>query len=97
MMIEKLLTIAIMIFASLFSSAQQGLPVGDNAPEFKAPADNGSTWNSKEFLGKKYIVVYFYPAAMTGGCTKQACSYRDHREDLQSAGIEFVGISGYKV
>lgn len=94
---EKLFTIAIMIFASLASSAQQGLPVGDNAPVFKATADNGSTWNINNFLGEKYIVVYFYPAAMTGGCTKQACSYRDHREELQSAGIEVVGISGDKV
>jgi peroxiredoxin Q/BCP len=97
MMKEILLTIAIMIVASLASSAQQGLPVGNNAPEFKAPADNGSTWNINKFLGEKYIVVYFYPAAMTGGCTKQACSYRDHREDLQSAGVEVVGISGDKV
>jgi len=94
---EKLFTIAILIFISLASTAQQGLLVGEKAPGFKAPADNGSIWNSKEYFGKKYIVVYFYPAAMTGGCTKQACSYRDHREDLQSAGIEVVGISGDKV
>lgn len=97
MMKEKLFSIAILILASLASSAQQGLLVGEKAPKFKAPADNGSTWNSNEFLGKKYIVVYFYPAAMTGGCTKQACSYRDHREDLQTAGVEVVGISGDKV
>ncbi len=97
MMKEKLLTIALLILATLASSAQQGLTVGEKAPQFKATADNGSTWNIKEFLGEKYIVVYFYPAAMTGGCTKQACSYRDHREDLQSAGVEVVGISGDKV
>jgi peroxiredoxin Q/BCP len=48
-------------------------------------------------VGEKYIVVYFYPAAMTGGCTKQAYSYRDHRDDLQSAGIEVIGISGDKI
>jgi len=48
-------------------------------------------------VGEKYIVVYFYPVAMTGGCTKQACSYRDHRDDLQSAGFEVIGISGDKI
>lgn len=93
----RLCTLAIIIFISFAVSGQQGLPVGDKAPEFKAIADDGSTWNIKKFLGKKFIVVYFYPAAMTGGCTKQACSYRDHRDDLQSAGVVVVGISGDKV
>jgi len=78
-------------------SGQNGLSVGDKAPEFKALADDGTTWNISKYLGNKYIVVYFYPAAMTGGCTKQACSYRDHKDDLQSAGIEVVGISGDKI
>ena len=74
--------------------AQQALVAGDKAPVFKAVSDNGSTWDINTYLGKKYIVVYFFPAAMTGGCTKQACSYRDHNEELKSADIELVGISG---
>lgn len=82
------------ILASFVTSGQQGLSVGDKAPLFKASADDGSTWDVKKFIGKKYIVVYFYPAAMTGGCTKQACSYRDHREDLINADVEVVGVSG---
>jgi thioredoxin-dependent peroxiredoxin len=90
-------TFAFYIFSTIAVSGQQGLSVGDKAPEFKAIADDGSTWNIKKFLGKKDIVVYFYPAAMTSGCTKEACSYRDHRDDLQSAGIEVVGISGDKI
>ena len=85
------------ILGSLDVSGQQGLSVGDKAPEFKAQADDGSTYDINRFLGKNYIVVYFYPAAMTGGCTKQACSYRDHKADLQSAGVEVVGISGDKI
>ncbi|HBH82432.1 MAG: hypothetical protein A2X05_06745 [Bacteroidetes bacterium GWE2_41_25] len=88
---------AIFIFTSFTLTGQQGLAIGDKAPEFVALADDGSTWDISNFLGKNYIVVYFYPAAMTGGCTKQACSYRDHREDLQAAGIQVVGISGDKV
>jgi len=93
----KVFTLAIFILASCTVSGQQGLSIGDNAPEFKAPADDGSTWNIASFLGKKNIVVYFYPAAMTGGCTKQACAYRDRKDDLQSADIEVIGISGDKV
>ena len=78
-------------------NAQQSLSVGDRAPEFKAVSDDGSTWDLKDHLGKDYLVVYFYPGAMTSGCTKQACSYRDHKEDLKTAGVTVVGISGDKV
>ncbi len=85
---------AIMILGSFAVSAQQGLSVGDKAPQFKAVSDDGSTWDVSKYLGDKYIVVYFYPAAMTGGCTKQACSYRDHKEDLQTAGVVVIGVSG---
>ncbi len=92
---KTILTVyAILILAILPVSGQQMLNVGDKAPEFQAPADDGSTWNIKKFLGKEYIVVYFYPAAMSSGCTKQACSYRDHQDNLKEAGIVVVGISG---
>jgi len=86
----------IFVFAFLPISGQQPLKVGDKAPEFQATADDGSNWNIKKFLGKEYIVVYFYPSAMSSGCTKQACSYRDHRDYLKEAGIVVVGISGDK-
>lgn len=75
----------------------EGLEVGDRVPEFKAMADNGEIWSSEKVLGKKNLVVYFYPAAMTGGCTKQACAYRDAQEDLMSVDAEVVGISGDEV
>ena len=86
--------IGILVSASLPISGQAGLSVGDKVPNFKALADDGSTWEITKFLGDKYIVVYFYPGAMTGGCTRQACSYRDHISDLQSADVEVVGVSG---
>ena len=92
----QILTFAIYIMASLSLSAQKGISVGDKAPLFKATADDGSTWDISNFIGKDYIVVYFYPAAMTSGCTKQACSYRDHLDDLKSADAVVVGISGDK-
>lgn len=93
----SLFAIAVLIFSSFAINAQQGLLLGDSAPVFKAPADDGSTWDITEYIGEKIIVVYFYPAAMTGGCTKQACSYRDHRDDLLAAGVEVVGVSGDRV
>lgn len=81
----------------LSTAAQQGLSVGDKVPMFKAPADDGTTWDIKDHLGKDFLVVYFYPGAMTGGCTKQACAYRDRQQDLEQADVTVVGISGDKV
>lgn len=76
------------------TSFSQDLKVGDKAPEFKTLADDGSVWDVEDYLGKKYIVVYFYPAAMTGGCTKQACAYRDLKTGIESANAIVVGVSG---
>ena len=74
--------------------AQDSLRVADPAPEFSGVADNGKTWRSSDHVGKQTLVVYFYPAAMTGGCTKQACGYRDLRTHLTKLGVAVVGISG---
>ena len=71
-----------------------GLKPGDAAPVFDAKDDRGKVWKSADHVGKKVLVVYFYPAAMTGGCTKQACSYRDDRQALLDLGAEVVGVSG---
>ncbi len=90
-------SLAIFVMVSLSMSGQKSLSVGDKVPLFKATADDGSTWDISKFIGKDYIVVYFYPAAMTGGCTKEACSYRDHLDNLKSAGAIVVGISGDKI
>lgn len=94
---KTLFLIITTIMINLQVNAQQSLSVGDKAPEFKAVSDEGSTWDLKDHLGKDYIVVYFYPGAMTSGCTKQACSYRDHKEDLKAANVTVVGISSDKV
>lgn len=68
--------------------------VGDPAPAFKTLDDEGNAWNSKDFLGKKRLVVYFYPAAMTGGCTKQACAYRDDKKKWAALDAVVVAVSG---
>jgi peroxiredoxin Q/BCP len=68
------------------------LEPGDTAPTFSLPADDGSTVALKDFKGGR-VVIYFYPAAMTPGCTKQACDFRDSLDALKAAGIAVVGIS----
>lgn len=73
------------------------LKVGDPAPTFEALDDTGKLWKSADHVGKKTLVVYFYPADMTGGCTKQACGFRDDLGKLTEAGVEVVGVSGDSV
>jgi thioredoxin-dependent peroxiredoxin len=65
---------------------------GDPAPEFALSDADGRTLSLKDFRGRK-VVVYFYPAAMTPGCTKQACDFRDSLASLAAAGYAVVGIS----
>ena len=71
------------------------LTVGDPAPDFALPDDTGKTVRAKDFRGRR-LVVYFYPAALTPGCTKQACDFRDNLRALDRAGIDVVGISPVK-
>lgn len=73
------------------------LKVGDQAPQFVGVDDENKKWDSKEKAGKKIYVIYFYPADMTGGCTKQACAYRDALKELDRKDVEVVGISGDSV
>ena len=65
---------------------------GDKAPDFTLKDQNGKEVSLSQFKGKK-VLVYFYPKANTPGCTKQACSVRDHLPDLGEKGIESIGIS----
>ena len=76
---------------------QVELKVGDKAPLFVGVDDKNEKWDAKEKAGKKIYVVYFYPADMTGGCTKQACAYRDAMKELKRDDIEVVGVSGDSV
>jgi peroxiredoxin Q/BCP len=70
------------------------LKVGDTAPAFESKDDQGATWKSSDHLGKKYIVVYFYPGDFTPGCTAQAMKFRDNMNKLYDQGAEVVGVSG---
>jgi len=68
------------------------LSPGDRAPSFSLCDQNGKTVKLSDYKGKK-LLVYFYPKAMTSGCTKQACDIRDHRQNLSALGVAVVGIS----
>ena len=68
------------------------LSAGDPAPAFALPDDEGGTVSLQSFPGKR-VVLYAYPAAMTPGCTKQACDFRDSLDSLTAAGMIVVGIS----
>jgi peroxiredoxin Q/BCP len=68
------------------------LAAGDPAPDFTLPDADGTDVTLSALRGRK-VIVYFYPAASTPGCTKQACDFRDNLSSLQGAGYEVLGIS----
>lgn len=70
------------------------LEVGDMVPHFALKDQNGKLRSVEEWLGKKNMVIYFYPKDHTGGCTAEACRFRDDYEAFQDLGAEVIGISG---
>lgn len=85
---------AALLLAAPAMAQQATLDVGDRAPAIEALDAYGKPWRSADVVGEKILVVYFYPAAMTSGCTKQACAFRDDHSTLQELGAEVVGVSG---
>jgi peroxiredoxin Q/BCP len=70
------------------------LKIGDAAPVISAKTDDGSTLNLNEvYKANNYTLVWFYPKALTGGCTKQGCSLRDAAADLKAKGVAVIGVS----
>jgi thioredoxin-dependent peroxiredoxin len=68
------------------------LAPGDAAPDFTLPDADGNEVSLSSFRGRR-VIVYFYPAAMTPGCTRQACDFRDSLSSLAAAGFAVLGIS----
>lgn len=68
------------------------LKAGDIAPKFSLPDQDGEQISLADFQGQR-VLVYFYPKAMTPGCTVQACGLRDNMDELKKAGVEVLGIS----
>jgi thioredoxin-dependent peroxiredoxin len=90
----------ILLMASLFSGLLTGcgaqtqtLKVGDAAPFFSLKDQKDSLFNSRDYLGKKVLVIFFYPKDESAVCTKEACSFRDSYTDFVKAGALVVGIN----
>ncbi|SNR77218.1 peroxiredoxin [Lutibacter flavus] len=84
------------ITINLISQENNQMKLGDKIGEFSALDDQGNVWKSTS-AKSDFLVVYFYPAAMTGGCTKQACAYRDDKASFDELGVTVIGISGDEV
>lgn len=68
------------------------LSTGDAAPQFSLPDADGNTVSLADYAGQK-VIIYFYPKAMTPGCTTQACDFRDRMERFTADGYQIIGIS----
>lgn len=71
--------------------------VGDKAPDFTLPSQMGDNVSLNEYIGKKNIVLFFYPKDESPGCTKEVCSFRDSYQQLTDLGAEVLGVSGQSV
>jgi peroxiredoxin Q/BCP len=96
----KLQTIALAAVVSLFTSmavlaadAPSMPKVGDKAPLVEGKDQNGQGWKLADDLGKKVVLLYFYPKDDTQGCTKEACGFRDNISDLKQNNVEVIGVS----
>jgi peroxiredoxin Q/BCP len=69
------------------------LKVGDTAPDFSLLDEHGLPVSLKDYLGKKNVVLYFYPKDFTSGCTAEACSFRDNYKIYQEKGAVVIGVS----
>src|ERR1043165_144283 len=67
--------------------------VGDKAPLVEGKDQSGKTWKLADEVGKKVVLLYFYPKDDTPGCTKEACGFRDRIADLKKENVEVVGVS----
>jgi peroxiredoxin Q/BCP len=91
---KKIISVSLILMGWLVHSNGQAV-LGEKVPNFSAIDQDGNKWVLRPNLKKsEYLVIYFYPAAFTGGCTAQACSYRDQKGELAKAGATVVGVSG---
>ena len=91
------LALAGLVLSNSLIAGGNGVKVGDPAPKFTSTDDQGKEWKSGDVIGKKILVLYFYPADLTGGCTKQACGFRDDLAKLVDLDVVVVGVSGDSV
>ena len=84
----------LIIALSIGSTALAKMPApGDTAPMVQGKDQDGKEWKLSDVVGKKVVLLYFYPKDDTPGCTKEACGFRDRIADLKSQNVEVVGVS----
>lgn len=95
---KKISILLLMLFGTIINNAQNinDKNIGDKIAPFSSLDDSGKTWKSSN-VKSDFLVVYFYPAAMTGGCTKQACAYRDNKDSFDKMDVSIIGVSGDEV
>lgn len=95
------LIIYLLLFTSYLTFSQKNnmneIKIGSSIPEFKLSDQNGNLFDINTVLGKKNLVIYFYPKDDSPGCTKEACSFRDQFEVFKEADAVIIGISGQSV
>ncbi|TDL30643.1 thioredoxin-dependent thiol peroxidase [Jeotgalibacillus sp. S-D1] len=69
------------------------IEVGEKAPDFTLETQSGETVSLSDYVGKKNVVLYFYPKDMTPGCTTQACDFRDHHASFEGVDAVILGVS----
>src|SRR6476646_1378324 len=88
-----LLAAAFFSAIALFASGAEMPKVGDKAPLIEGKDQDGKTWKLADEVGKKVVLLYFYPKDDTPGCTKEACGFRDRIADLKKENVEIIGVS----
>ena len=85
--------VLILVFSVYKMRGQSTVDIGDKVPSFSLLNQLGEPFNIDDHIGKKAMVIYFYPKDDTPGCTKEACSFRDSYEKFTDKNIEVIGIS----
>jgi len=92
MLLAGVLTLSLGV-AGVFAQAPTKPAVGSPAPLISGQTQDGKAWKLADAVGKKVVLLYFYPKDDTPGCTKEACGLRDRMGDLQKANVEVIGVS----
>ena len=90
---SRLLATGLLAVAMSFAANGATPKVGDQAPLVEGKDQSGKTWKLADSVGKKVVLLYFYPKDDTPGCTKEACGFRDQIGDLKKENVEVVGVS----
>src|SRR6266705_7024108 len=88
-----ILAAAVCTGALCLGAAAQTPKVGDKAPLIEGKDQDGKTWKLADEVGKKVVLLYFYPKDDTPGCTKEACGFRDLGSSLKKSGAVVLGVS----